>query len=67
MPTALDEYRLGEKPAKISRKKAIRAKCLDCCGNQYTEVRECTSWSCPLWAYRMGTKVEPATAWRYQE
>jgi len=34
--------------------KAIREKCLDCCGNQTSEVRECHITDCPLWAYRMG-------------
>ena len=34
--------------------KAIREKCLDCCGHQYSEVRECHITECPLWIYRMG-------------
>ena len=34
--------------------KAIREKCLDCCGYKYSEVRECHITDCPLWAYRMG-------------
>jgi hypothetical protein len=34
--------------------KAIREKCLDCCGYQYSEVRECHITDCPLWIYRMG-------------
>lgn len=34
--------------------KAIRGKCLDCCGYQYSEVRECHIKGCPLWPYRMG-------------
>lgn len=34
--------------------KAIRAKCLDCCGYQDAEVRKCASSECPLWRYRMG-------------
>ncbi|MFR7590253.1 MAG: hypothetical protein ACLUVC_02325 [Longibaculum sp.] len=39
---------------RISRAKAIRYKCLDCCGFSPSEVRECTSYTCPLWRYRMG-------------
>lgn len=39
---------------RISRAKAIRFKCLDCCGYQSNEVRLCTSEDCPLWRYRMG-------------
>ncbi|MDD3020127.1 MAG: hypothetical protein PHX61_04000 [Alphaproteobacteria bacterium] len=34
--------------------KSIREKCLDCCGNKYSEVRECHITDCPLWPYRMG-------------
>lgn len=34
--------------------KAIRAKCLDCCNYQPTEVRECKVEKCPLYEYRMG-------------
>ncbi len=38
---------------KISRKKAIRLKCLDCCcGNAY-EVRKCEIRTCPLWRFRL--------------
>jgi len=33
----------------------IRAKCLDCCGDQPSEVRLCTATRCRLWPYRMGT------------
>ena len=35
--------------------KAIRAKCLDCCGHIQSEVRKCVSIDCPLWPLRMGT------------
>lgn len=34
--------------------KAIRAKCLDCSGQQFVEVRLCTVKNCPLYEYRMG-------------
>lgn len=34
--------------------KAIRAKCLDCVGNNVAEVRKCVSANCALWPYRMG-------------
>ena len=34
--------------------KAIRAKCLDCVGDQPSEVRKCTACGCPLWPFRMG-------------
>jgi hypothetical protein len=34
--------------------KAIRAKCLDCCGNQYSEVEKCTVKACALHPFRFG-------------
>lgn len=34
--------------------KAIRAKCLDCCGGQMAEVRLCPITDCALYPYRMG-------------
>lgn len=41
--------------------KAIRAKCLDCCGGSAKEVRLCTAKDCPLYLYRFGCKME---TWR---
>lgn len=38
----------------LSPLKSIRAKCLDCVGDQSQEVRLCPSEGCPLWPYRMG-------------
>ncbi|MBR2798967.1 MAG: hypothetical protein IKE17_14670 [Clostridia bacterium] len=32
--------------------RAIRAKCLDCCGGMRNEVRDCKLQYCPLWPYR---------------
>jgi hypothetical protein len=34
--------------------KAIRTKCLDCSGQQESEVRECSIEKCALYPYRMG-------------
>ena len=34
--------------------KAIRAKCLDCCGRQYSEVKMCSCINCPLYDFRLG-------------
>jgi len=34
--------------------RAIRAKCVDCCGGYAAEVRKCTAIDCPLWPFRMG-------------
>ncbi len=39
---------------KISPTKAIRAKCLDCCGDNAAEVRRCFLVDCSLWPFRMG-------------
>ena len=38
----------------ISPLKAIRAKCLDCCCFQSSEVRLCPNKDCPLWYFRFG-------------
>ena len=40
--------------AKLTPLKAIRKKCLDCCGGQTKEVRLCTIKACPLYEYRDG-------------
>ncbi len=34
--------------------KAIRAKCLDCCCGQISEIRKCIATGCSLWPMRMG-------------
>lgn len=34
--------------------KAIKAKCLDCCCGQMSEVRSCSCTSCALHAFRNG-------------
>ena len=36
--------------------KAIRAKCLDCCCDQLSEVRQCPVEACSLWPYRLGKR-----------
>ena len=41
---------------RITRGKAIRLKCLDCCCGKSAEVRRCSATSCPLWRYRMGSE-----------
>lgn len=33
---------------------AIKAKCLDCCCGQTSEIRECTIVKCPLHPFRLG-------------
>lgn len=34
--------------------KAIRAKCIDCCGGSLAEVKTCEICSCALHPFRMG-------------
>lgn len=34
--------------------KAIKAKCLDCCCGDRTEVKDCPAKDCPLWMFRLG-------------
>lgn len=41
---------------RITRGKAIRLKCLDCCCGNSAEVRRCNLVKCPLWIYRMGSE-----------
>lgn len=35
--------------------RVIRARCMDCCSEQESEVRKCTAVKCANWPYRMGT------------
>lgn len=44
--------------------RAIREKCLDCCGGQASEVRKCVSVACPLWPLRMGSQPKGLRAAR---
>src|SRR5215472_7875577 len=36
---------------------ALRARSLDCCAYQETEVALCPALQCPPWPYRMGTHL----------
>ena len=40
--------------------KAIREKCLDCCGSSAHEVRLCTCEKCALYRFRFGKNPNPA-------
>jgi hypothetical protein len=44
-------------PMEMTRKKAICAKCLDCCGGSRAEVKRCESEDCTIWPFRLGTRV----------
>lgn len=41
---------------EITPMRAIRAKCIDCCGGNIYEPRHCTAEGCPLHPYRTGHK-----------
>ena len=43
-------------PGAVVGLKVIRAKCMECCNENATEVRKCTCVSCPLWHLRMGSQ-----------
>ena len=42
---------------RITRAKAIRLKCLDCCCGSAHEVRACVCRDCTLWRFRFGYEV----------
>ena len=43
---------------RLTRAKAIRLKCLDCCCGQRAEIRNCEIKTCPLWRFRMGKEEQ---------
>lgn len=55
----------GHKP--MSPLNAIRARCVDCCAGELSQVRRCAHLDCPSWPYRMGTnpwRKKPSEAQR---
>lgn len=42
---------------RLTRARAIRVKCLDCCCDSAAEVAKCEMKDCSLWRYRMGYEV----------
>lgn len=42
--------------------RAIRKKCLECCGGSRKEVAECELEDCPLHPYRFGREPEKESA-----
>lgn len=44
---------------RLTRAKAIKAKCLDCSGGDRSNLKYCPIKSCPLWIYRLGGEVTP--------
>lgn len=53
---------MEEKPKKLTPLKAIKAKCIDCCGGSAHEARRCHIEGCPLWPYRKGHLPKRAVA-----
>jgi hypothetical protein len=43
---------------RLSRAKAIRAKCIDCCNGQAIEVTKCHIETCALWRYKSGKELK---------
>lgn len=54
LPKELTKEELADLTKITSTIKLVRSKCLDCCGGVESEVRKCTSVTCPLWLLRMG-------------
>lgn len=50
--SAADYAAVGFEAAPLLR--VIRAKCMDCCVEQESEVRKCVQFTCANWPYRMG-------------
>jgi hypothetical protein len=44
----------GLKVANLNRRKAIKARCLDCSGWSFDEVKDCSFQDCPLYPFRLG-------------
>ncbi|MBB5755135.1 hypothetical protein GGQ63_004234 [Prosthecomicrobium pneumaticum] len=51
-PTAGVAAEAGHQP--VSPLRAIRTKCVDCCGGRFSEVRLCEAVKCALWPFRAG-------------
>ena len=43
----------------LQRARAIRMKCLECCGGNSAEVRRCEISDCTLWPWRSGSRPAP--------
>lgn len=49
----------GSKRTPAPKTRAIRLKCIDCCGGDKKEVKLCPCTECPLWAFRLGPSFPP--------
>lgn len=46
--------------------KAIRAKCFECSGESFQEIRLCPIPGCPLWPFRFGKRPKTAAREGYK-
>jgi hypothetical protein len=46
--------RIIERWKPLQRDQAVRLHCLECAGENSTEVTLCPCTACPLWGFRMG-------------
>lgn len=45
-----------EEKSKLTRKQAIKERCLNCSGYNRKEVKNCEIKECPLYRYRLGAE-----------
>lgn len=67
MKDILDDTSHPRGHTKKSLLKVIRAKFLDCCGDQPSEVKICHITDCSLWPYRMGKNPFHTRSMTYEE
>ena len=53
--------------ARLTPMRAMRAKCLDCCGGSSSEVRRCEIAGCPLHEYRLGHRPKAVAGYEASE
>jgi len=52
-----EERKKEVRQKRLTRKRAIRLKCLDCMYGSANEVKLCPSEDCPLFNYRLGVEA----------
>ena len=55
-PPALKPLYFRALRGELALKAAVRVFCFQCVGWEKSEAWECSSYGCPLWSYRPGTK-----------
>ena len=51
-PESVKKSLAGAFSGSVSPRAAIKAQCLVCVGYDRAAIRDCSGYSCPLWAYR---------------